>query len=303
MISYYKRTVDDKRLKKLTEFKVGCWINTINPTEEELQLLQTKFKLDKQNLLSGLDKDEIPRVEFEKEATYVLLKTAPSTSQEGLDTILIVVADDFILTLTKKELSSLKYVEENKRKIVTTQRKRSLIDLFILINKDFEKTTREIVKEVNADKKQFKQLTEKDINDLLFFETKLNSLVSAYSHANLIYNKILKRIKFFERDKDIIEDLMIEAGQGLNLCKNSLKTITNIRNSVAIVLSNRLNKTITLLTILTVLIGISTAISGLYGMNVSLPFQHTAGVFYYLLALVAVIWIAFLILFKKKNLL
>ncbi len=89
---------------------------------------------------------------------------------------------------------------------------------------------------------------------------------------SLIYERLFKRVRFFGDDKEIMEDLAIDSNQGLNLCKSSLKTISNLRNYQTILLSNKMNKTITILMIFTMFLGISTTVSGLYGMNIPLPF-------------------------------
>ena len=82
-----------------------------------------------------------------------------------------------------------------------------------------------------------------------------------------------KKIEFFEEDKEFINDLIIESDQGMNLCRNALKTITNLRHYYYIILSNRLNRTLKILTIFTILISIIAAVSSVYGMNIKLPFQ------------------------------
>ena len=55
MITYYKRTLQDKKIAKVDSFSAGTWINVINPTTAEMEFLSTKYKLDKQNLIRSLD--------------------------------------------------------------------------------------------------------------------------------------------------------------------------------------------------------------------------------------------------------
>ena len=117
----------------------------------------------------------------------------------------------------------------------------------------------------------------------------------------LIYERIMKKAKFFEADKEIIEDLMVEANQGFDLCKSSLKTISNIRDYYLVILSNKLNRIITVLTIFTILISIPAAISGIYGMNIALPLQKNPLAFSYIILLMVLIWMGMLFYFKKKN--
>ncbi len=299
MITYFKRSVKDKNLRRINKFEIGSWINAINPTKREIDKLSKEFNLDKQNLLSGLDEHEVPRVEFDEGVVYIILKTISKYENE-LSTILIVLSKNFILTLSKSKPSFIEEIEKGNIEFITTQKLKSLIKLFSLNNKEFERKTLNIVKLVSSEKKAVEKLREEQINNLLKKEDILNSLVSSYYYTNAVYNRIIKKIKFYEEDKEIIEDLIIETTEGFNLCKSSLKTISNIRNNLVILMSNRLNRLITLLTILTVFLTVPASISGLYGMNLVLPLQQNPFAFFYIIGIIFLIWIAFIIYFKKK---
>jgi len=118
-------------------------------------------------------------------------------------------------------------------------------------------------------------------------------------------NKIeanLKKIVDLDKvDKAIIEDLTTEAKQGLNLCRSSLKNISNIRKYYDISLSSKLNRIITVLTVFTIIISIPAAISGVYGMNVLLPLQENRFAFYIILGPTAFICLLFIWYLKKKK--
>lgn len=302
MIEFYKRALRDKKVKKLRKFEPGSWINVIDPTEKELEYLIKKFDLDEQNIESGLDENELPRVDFVDNDIYVFLKGVSSQFKKHPDTYLIVIKDKFILTLSEEKPFFLRDIFKNKIEFITTQKLKCLISIFDLINEMFEKSTIEIIKIVNSKKVRGNKLQEKDVANLLQQEDILNNLVSFYYHTNLIYQRIIKKIKFFEADKDIIEDLIVDGEQGYNMCRTSLKTISNLRDYYMISLSNKLNKAITILTIFTILISIPAAISGIYGMNIKLPFQQSPFAFIYIFLLITLIGGIFAIYFKKKKL-
>ena len=46
MIKYFKKTINERDLKELPNFEVGCWINVINPSLKELKKLATDYDLD-----------------------------------------------------------------------------------------------------------------------------------------------------------------------------------------------------------------------------------------------------------------
>lgn len=302
MIDYYKRLPQNRKLKKLNKFEKGCWINVINPSDEEIDALTKDFDLDKQNLLSGIDKNEVPRAEKDEKELYILLKIL-SSNQKDLDTMLILITQKFILTLTRTQPRFINQILAGNTKFITTQRIGCMLTLLSKINAEFEKATLTIARSVNAEKRAvIGKLSERDIDNLLIHEETLNGFVSSYHYTHLVYERINKYINFKEeQNEEFMEDLVIEAKQGLDLCKSSLKTISNLRNHLEVTFSNRLNKIITLLTIFTILVSVPAAISGLYGMNVLLPMQDNPNLFYYVLGAIVLIWTLFILYLKRRS--
>ncbi len=298
MITYFKRTIKEKEMHKLEKFSVGSWINVVNPTKEEIDLLVREFGLDKQNLLAGLDQNETPRIDIVNKDVYLFVKGLAPTKE--LTTFLIIISKNFILTLSKENIDVIDSILCGKIEFHTTQKLKSLIQILSQLNKGFERATLGIVKAVRSRRKKINELSEKDVNLLLEYEEILNSFVYYYYHILILYNRMLKRIKFYEEDREIIEDLIIEANEGFNLCKSSLKTISNIRDHYMILLSNKLNRILTILTLVTIFISIPAAISGIYGMNVKLPFQENPLAFVYILVMIIIIWVLFYVYLKKK---
>ena len=283
MITYYKRTIHDKELKKLKSFKTGCWINVVNPAEDEINFLVHKFGIDKQNIISGLDENEVPRVEFEKDKVYIIVKTI-YPRRHYLQTLLILLTNNFILTLSRRQPKFITEILTGEIGITTTQKHKTLIIFLSRINKEFENETIRTVKIVNALAASSKKIKEKNIYTLLEQEEKLNFYISSYHYKKPIYEKLVKRLNFYEADRDIIEDLIIDSEEGLNLCKSSLKTISNIRNYYDVMINTRINRTVTVLTLFTIFLSVFTAISGFYGMNVALPFQNVPFISIYIFA-------------------
>ena len=301
MITFFKRTIQNKFIKRASELKVGSWVNVVNPSPSELDYLVKELGLDRRNLESGLDQNELPRLDFVKRDIYVFTKTIPRIETREIETYLIVISKNFILTLSQTEPAFIKKILRGKTKFITTQKLKCLIELFSLIDEKFQKVTIDIVKSVQGQRKLTTEFEEKELNVLLEREDILNNLISSYYRMNLLYGQITRKIEFFEQDKEIIEDLIVEATQGFNLCKSSLTTISNIRNYYVVLLSNKLNKVITILTVFTVLISLPAAISGIYGMNILLPLQEDPSAFYYLLCLIGVIWLSFILYLRKRK--
>jgi len=301
MISFFKRTIQDKFIKRILKPQIGVWINVVDPSSQELKYLVKEMGLDKRNLESGLDVNEVPRLDFVRNKIYVFTKIFSGKERKEIETYLIVIAEDFILTLSRSEPSFVRKILDGRVPFITTQKLKCLINLLSLIDKDFQEVTTEIVRDIHKQSRLTPEMDEKMLYSLLEKENFLNTLVSSYHHINLLYERIIRKIEFFEEDKEIIENLIEESTQGLNLCKSFLKLISNMREYYVILLSHRLNRTITILTVFTIFIELPTVISGIYGMNVLLPFQKNPWIFYYLIGIIGVIWLSFVILLRRKK--
>ncbi len=298
MITFYRRTKQDKSLKTLPRFRVGCWVSVQDPSPEELDTLSERLGLDPDVLMDGLDPDEIPRIETGQGKVYVLVKTIVG---EELDTLLIVLGESFILTLCRRTPGFLQRMISS-GDVVTTQRLKTLIKMLAYNDLELEMVTNRIIKEVQK-KRAFEEIDPEELNDLLRKEAFLNSVVSLYYNTRLVYTRLLGTLNFYEQDRDIIESLIHESEERYNLAKNALKTLSNLREYYLIVSSNKLNRMINILTVLTVLISIPAAVSGVYGMNILLPLQKDPNAFAYIMGIIIVFWAVFVFYVKKNRLL
>lgn len=299
MITFYKRNLKDVALQKLDNYETYSWINIVDPMESELNEFAKIHELDFDLLIEGLDPNELPRVEREDKVTYTYVKA--TSKNKYLSTLLIVTGENFIITISKDSLTAIDKILDNKYKIITTQILKSYIELLWIINEEMEKKVLSLVKAVQTKKNSTNNLKEDDIEFLLETEDFMNNLASTYNYTSLLYSRIMKNTKFKEDEKELLEDLIVESEQGYNLSTASLKKISNIRNYYTIVNSNRLNRTIRVLTIFTVLMSIPASIGAIYGMNVKIPLENNPFVFYYISFVIFAIMGAILYYLKKKE--
>ncbi len=300
MIKYYKKTLTNNKLQELEDFKVGCLIEVVNPVSTELDFISDKYSLSRVLLEDGLDENELPRFEDLDGVKYIYANV-PSVNDDSLGTLLIVISEKFIMFFSRSKITALDYLLSSNIQFATTQRGRLLILILSIINSHVELKIKSIVKTVRSKKNRTDKLQDKDFEVLLRYKDFLNELVSNYNYTSMMYRKLIKNIKFHENDKQEVEDLLIDSEESLNLCKNSLKTINNITDYYSILMSNKLNKTIKLLTVVTIVINIPAAIGALYGMNVGLPFSEHPYIFWYLISIIVVIIAIFITYIRKKN--
>ena len=108
-------------------------------------------------------------------------------------------------------------------------------------------------------------------------------------------------VNLYEKDLDLLEDLMIAMKQSEDICRVNIKSIRSLRDSYHIIFTNNVNRTIKLLTALTIIFSIPTIIASLYGMNVPLPFQTKPYAFILILGITAVASALAITWFKSKR--
>ena len=305
MIKILYRNLKDKELKIYErQFKVGSWIYAENPTTDEIDILAKDHKLDKGLLTDALDPYEVPRMEREDEITYIYTRV-PDKDDEGIITVplLIAIGDKFTLTLSRKKLAFLEPFTDGTVEFYTTQKTKFLIHIFSAINGLYSSLLTKINRQVRTTKAHLSKIKSHDIVEFVNQEEILNDFLSALIPTNAALQKMLAGayLRLYEEDKDLVEDLMLGTGELIELCKHNMKNIVNIRDSYSTIMTHNLNRTIKLLTALTIILTVPTIIASLYGMNVRLPYQDVSWAFAGIVTVTVTIIIVLLALFKKND--
>jgi len=302
MISIFHRTIKEKKLKKLKEFKPGVWIDVVDPTEPEIKLLE-KLGIGYSFVEDAMDPDELPRVEKEKNILYLILNLPKTEKGKILNVpFLVGIGRDIFVTISKKKLDSLHYLLFEPQ-LYTTQKTKNLLRICLMITNLYTREIRRINKEINARKVSLSKLKDKDIIVFVELEEVLNEFITSIVSLIGVFEKIRygKYVKIFEKDEELLEDLIIDSHQSLDMCKISLKKITNIREAYSTILTNTLNKVLKFLTSLTLIMGIPTIIASFYGMNVSLPFQENNFAFFYVFIFTFLLCLILVLIFYFKR--
>lgn len=298
MISYFKKVKGNT--KKIGRAENNTWIKAISPTEEEIKVLEKKFDLDEQLIKDGLDPNELPRIEKEGSNVYIYLRI-PRTrmEEEATATLLMVLTTKNIITISNQELKLYETLEGADINLSDTEE--FLVKTLRYIFRKYNSNVRKILKEVKRDKRNLSRLRNKDILDLVLQEDVLNDYIASLFPMISMHNRILKLnvLKLDREEKDEIEDLIVDLTQTYDNCKLVKKTITNMRDYYSAMVSNRINDSITILTVFTIFLTIPTVISGIYGMNINLPFQNNPYIFWILVGGVIAIWAILFKFFKR----
>lgn len=305
MITYYFRTIKDEALKEVESVRTGVWVHAVAPTIEEIAKLIKDFSLDGDIIEDAQDFFEVPRLERSQGAAYFFTRYPFTDQKEGTDTapLLIVMGESFVLTLALREVLPFKHLIDGTEMVVTTQKAKLFIQIMDAITHAFDTESMRLRKAVQKDRVRLRKIGPREIERLVSYETRLNTMVDALSPTNTWLQQVPKGnyMQLFSEDIEMMEDLVIANNQVVNSARSILKTIQNIRSSIEAIMTSRLNNSLRILTVLTILLTVPMVVASLYGMNVTLPFQHSPYAFMgIILTSVTIIATAFAI-FKKND--
>ena len=310
MIKIYQKTVKEPRVRSIKRIKVGSWVHTVNPTEEEIKQLTTELGLEEGLIRDGLDIYEVPRLEIKNDIIYIFTRFPYRSGRETLTMpILIAVGLDFVATVSQIDLPFLDKLTRRARKgglkidFSTTQKTKLILHILHEINSSYNNFLLAIHRQVRSTRVRLEHITNKNIVELIEFENTLNDFLSALQPTNAILQTLLsgKILKLYEKDKDLMEDLLLSNGQLIESCKARLKTMINVREAYSTIMTNNLNRVIRLLTVITIIFTVPTIISSFYGMNIPLPFANSPIAFAGIIITTVVISVILYLIFSRNK--
>lgn len=303
MINILYRSTKDAGYQKLDEFKVGSWILAEECSKSDMKKIESMLPVNHDLMKDALDPYEVPRIEQEEGVTYVFTR-APFKDQDQTSTtpVLIVIGEDFVLTVTLMKTSFIEKFLEKKVDFYTTQKAKLFFQLFFEINMAYNSFLTDIRKEMNRFSVNFSHISNKDIVRFVSFENTHNEFLSALIPTDAVLERLLsgKYFSLYKKDKDLVEDLLLSIRQLIELGRSNLKSISNIREAYSTIMTNNLNRVIKLLTALTIVFTIPTMVSSFFGMNVPLPLDGP-GAFGLIFGGTIALSVAILIIFAKKD--
>ncbi|TAL14034.1 magnesium transporter CorA family protein [Patescibacteria group bacterium] len=307
MLKYYYKTIRSSSLDERKKFQKGTWVYAENPTPDEITKLINTHGLDEGLIVDALDEDEMPRLEKDGNLVYVYVRAATTRTDGASDTLplLIVYAPDSVITISLRKLPHFAPFFSDKLDFTTTQRTRLMLQILSQIAERYDKYITTTSKQIKTIRNRLRghEIHNKDFIDFVTIEDEINEFLGALQPVSGTLRRIMlgRDIVLHEEDRDILEDLELSITQSIETCRSNIKSIINIRQAYSSISSNNLNRSIKILTIVTVMITLPNIFFSMYGMNVALPYQHEQWAFSGLLILIAVVLLISYAILKRKN--
>ena len=312
MLNIYE--VSNKKIENIDSIKEGCWLDLVNPSQNEIKEVVEKTGIDKEILLKMLDEEELPRIEKRNEETLIILDTpylADSNSKLKYKTNplgIIISEKGFLITLSLKEQPFVDYFKNINIENFTLKRKCNLISqIFIMVAGRYQKELTSINEYINnREKVLLKSTNNKELVNLLNIEKTLVYFITSLRANEAALERIAKGsvIAIDKNSEEQITDALIETKQAVETATIYREILSSMTDTYATIISNNLNDIMKFLASITIVCSIPTMVASFIGMNVPLgPIGH--GSFSFIIIIIVSIILSLLIAYilRKKNML
>ena len=184
----------------------------------------------------------------------------------------IILTDDEIVTVCTEDTPVLQVFLNNRVKEFSTKKKmrfvyQILYRISVLYQNDLriiDKMRTEIEERIDDDTEDI------DLIDLHALESTLVYFATSLRANAVVMDRLTryKRLEQYPDDKDLLDDVIVENQQAIEMTSIYRDIVNGTRELMSSVIDNRLNNVMKTLTIVTLVMGIPTLVSGIYGMNV-----------------------------------
>lgn len=298
MVQYFK--IENGQTTSIDKLTDDSWINVLPPLKsDEFNELSKELGIPIDFLQDSLDIDERSRYELEDDVKLIIIKTpTENNSFNESDAfyitipICIIITNGQIVTVNSFENEAIKKFLNTFQNRPPGKKNMMVLKIFEKVTANFQDYLKEMYQRRNTlEQKLYDSNRNQELFELMRIQKSLVYFITALRSNELLMMKIARTnfIPLNEEEKDLLEDLIIEASQALE----TATTYTNILNSTldafASIISNNQNQVLKRLSTLTIFLSIPVLIASIYGMNVPLPFQESHFAFYIPVAICLII--------------
>ena len=315
MLKIYNTNMETNRLEEIKEFRKGSWINLVNPSENEIKRVCESINIQEGFIRDALDYEEKARIDTEEDDNTILFvidvpiieKNEENDVYTTMPLGMIVVRDDFFITVSLRKNKIIEDFEKRKIKNFQTYKKtRFIFQIFYLNSSYFLNYLKQINKETEIAEYILKNsMKNKELLKLLSLEKGLVYFTTSLKSNELVMEKTMrgKIIKLYEDDEEILEDAITENRQAIEMAQIYSNILNGTMDAYASIISNNLNGVMKFLTSITIVLAVPTMISSFWGMNVGLPLQNSPFGFVIMILISVILTLGVTWWLKKKDML
>lgn len=278
MLAYYAKRSGGEDFEKIQRpVDKGLWVDGNEITAEEIDQLAKTYNLARNVVYDVRDRQELPRVEFVDDDTYVFLR-APWLANSGhvaTAPMLALARSDQFFTLGLKGTVLPETVAQIILPTTAANTTDWLLGVIATVVSDYQELLKHTERGINetAGRLRSHEVTNQDFVHFVVVEDNLNTY-----HMNLDgILAVVHRLRDADHpglaeSREALNDIALQIKQLLVAVDSYGGRVVSIKSAYSTIANNRLNQRMKTLTVLTVLITLPNVFYGMYGMNVVLPF-------------------------------
>lgn len=265
------------------------WISVFEPLPHERRDLIQKYEVTQELLDYAIDPYEKARVEVDPDAGVTLLifdvyvpthaVTAPQTAPIGL-----MITANNLITFTNAKTNFVNGIIANQLKQLA--HRDSVVEKLSLVMAVLYRLSTEYfgpLRRVDQQRQMIqrniqRRIGRKAIGEFMEIETGLVYILTSLKGNVSLLEEFKRRMahKMSSRQQNDLDDVIVEAQQGLEMAQMTSDVSARVSNAYSKVLDSDLNQTMKYLTIYSIVLSIPTIVSGFYGENVKLPVANAS---------------------------
>ena len=266
------------RVVKQGQLSKSCWINIVNPDEEEIDEICASTGVLREYLTAALDEEEMSRIESDEGQTLVLVDL-PVASQDDKNVVTystlplgVIFTDQYMFTVSLRDNTVVReFCDGLIRGVNVGMRSRFLLQMLLRVAGRYLQYLRQIDKIAGYIERQLHSaMKNKELIQLLDLQKSLVYFSTSLKSNEMTLEKISRGrfLKMYEEDAELLEDVLIEFRQARETTDIYSSILTGTVDAFASVISNNLNVVMKVLASITILLSIPSIVFGFYGMNI-----------------------------------
>ena len=271
-----KYLISKNGFQETKEYSDDVWVNVVEPSREDLTILENEFGVPTSFLNDIEDPDERPRIEYEDDWRMIIVRVPYKLKEEG----------DFfgtvpmgILTSGEKFISichhSVEMIDDfifySRRKSLSEKKANDLI-LHLMLSSSvwFMKYLKRLNAEIkDAEMQLQKSIRNEELLEMMRIERTLVLFITSLRGNELLLQKFKGILPRTQKpfDEDLLEDVEIEAQQARITATVHADILAGMMDAFAAIISNNVNVIMKRLTSVSIVLMFPTLVASYFGMN------------------------------------
>ena len=233
MIKFYK--TEDLHLQAIDEFEPHCWVELVNPTDDEVEDVCGFTGLPEEMLKAALDEEESARVEVDDGATMYVLDSPMIVDTEEGDAystipVSIIYNAKCIVTVSLHQNPVFMNFRSGRVRVATHKPVGFVLNFMHENVKRFSSLLKQIDKKsLRLQAELHKSMRNQELIELLELQNSLVYFSTALSANSSVYGRLsrMESVQSNEEYQDLYDDVLIETRQAVEMCtiyRDILKT-------------------------------------------------------------------------------